>query len=158
MRTIQEVVPRGVTTVLYDGLARLPAFNPDEDRDPLHPAVSELREQVTAADAVVFSTPEYAGTLPGSFKNLLDWVVGSGALHGKPAAWVNVAAEGRGTNAHSAMLTVLEYLGPDIIDAACVRAPVARDAVGQDGTVLDTDFRERVARSVHEFRNHLAAA
>ncbi|MGD0240963.1 MAG: NAD(P)H-dependent oxidoreductase [Streptosporangiaceae bacterium] len=35
---------------------------------------------------------EYAGTLPGSLKNLLDWTVGGGEIYGKPAGWINVAA------------------------------------------------------------------
>ena len=57
----------------YEGLSRLPHFDPDADVDPLHPAVAELRRRIAESDAVLFSTPEYAGTLPGSFKNLLDW-------------------------------------------------------------------------------------
>ena len=43
-----------------------------------------MRAAIAAADAVVFCTPEYAGTLPGSFKNLLDWTVG-GAMTGTGA-------------------------------------------------------------------------
>jgi NAD(P)H-dependent FMN reductase len=54
---------------LYDGLSRLPHFNPDDDADPLAPEVAELRAAIDDADAVLFCTPEYAGTLPGSFKN-----------------------------------------------------------------------------------------
>jgi chromate reductase len=64
--------PGRVTTVLYDGLADLPAFNPDDDGDRLPKTPAELRRQIAEADAVLFCTPEYAGTLPGSFKNLLD--------------------------------------------------------------------------------------
>jgi NAD(P)H-dependent FMN reductase len=79
---------------LYEGLANLPAFNPDDDREPLHPSVAELRQEIARADAVLFCTPEYAGALPGSFKNLLDWTVGGGEVYGKPAAWINVAARG----------------------------------------------------------------
>ena len=46
---------------------------------------------------MLFSTPEYAGALPGSFKNLLDWTVGDdqpGSMNGKPVAWVNVSPRG----------------------------------------------------------------
>lgn len=67
LRTVQAVAPEGVTTVLYDGLSRLPAFSPDDENGP-DPAVTELRQRLTDADAVLFCTPEYAGTLPGSFK------------------------------------------------------------------------------------------
>ena len=58
-----------------------------------------LRRQLADADAVLFCTPEYAGTLPGSLKNLLDWTVGGGELYGKPVAWINVANPGRGDGA-----------------------------------------------------------
>jgi chromate reductase len=130
---------------LYEEVANLPAFNPDADRGPLHPAVAHLRREIARSDAVVFCTPEYAGGLPGSFKNLLDWTVGSGELYGRPAAWINVAAEGRGANAEASLATVLGYVGAAVIEGACVRLPLARDAVGPDGTVADADFRNHLA-------------
>ncbi|ORT51995.1 MULTISPECIES: NAD(P)H-dependent oxidoreductase [Frankia] len=37
--------------------------------DAPQPAGAELRAQLTAADVVLFRTPQYAGALPGSFKN-----------------------------------------------------------------------------------------
>src|SRR5581483_2560142 len=103
--------PDGVTAELYGGLAALPAFNPDDDHDPLPPAVGELRARIAAADAVLFCTPEYAGTLPGSLKNLLDWTVGGGEMYGKPVGWINVAAEGRGSGAAEHLAIVLGYVG-----------------------------------------------
>lgn len=57
---------------LYEGLTELPAFNPDDDRDPLPTPVATLRGALEACSTVVFCTPECAGALPGSFKNLLD--------------------------------------------------------------------------------------
>ncbi|MGC4939222.1 NADPH-dependent FMN reductase [Kribbella sp. DT2] len=41
LRTAAGVAPEGITTTLFDGLADLPAFNPDDDHDPLHPAVAK---------------------------------------------------------------------------------------------------------------------
>ena len=43
------------------------------------------------ADALVISTPEYAGALPGALKNRLEWTVGDGGAYGEPVAWLNVA-------------------------------------------------------------------
>jgi chromate reductase, NAD(P)H dehydrogenase (quinone) len=40
-----------VTAVVYDGLARLPAFNPDDDGARVPAEVARLREEITAADA-----------------------------------------------------------------------------------------------------------
>jgi NAD(P)H-dependent FMN reductase len=42
---------------------------------------------------VLFCTPEYAGALPGSFENLLDWTVGGGEMYRKPVAWINASTE-----------------------------------------------------------------
>ena len=98
-----------------------------------HP--EQLRRQIEAADAVLFCTPEYAGNLPGSLKNLLDWTVGGGQLYGKPAAWINVAPEGRGQGAADALASVLGSVGElcslrrNVRDVACLapRAPDNRD-------------------------------
>ena len=158
LRTAQAVAPDGVSTSLYEGLAQLPAFNPDHDHDPLPTVVAELREQVAAADAVLICTPEYAGGLPGSFKNLLDWTVGGGEISGKPVAWINassVAAPTGGADAHAALARVLGYVEAAVVEPACVRIPMRRDALGPDGTVADPEIRERVAEVIAVLVHHV---
>jgi chromate reductase len=145
LAALQAVAPAGSVGVLYAGLADLPAFNPDLDREPLPAAVAGLRAQIAAADAVVFCTPEYAGTLPGSMKNLLDWTVGGTELSAKPVAWVNVAAPGRGHGAIATLETVLGYVGADIVRAACTELPVGREMVDADGALTDPGVLARLA-------------
>jgi chromate reductase, NAD(P)H dehydrogenase (quinone) len=146
LRTLREIAPRSVTAVLYEGLSGLPAFNPDDDREPLPRAAGDLRRAIGAADAVVFCTPEYAGSLPGSFKNLLDWTVGGGEMYGKPTAWINVAAPGRGAGAEASLASVLGYVGAAVIEEACRRITVSGQAVGPDGLVGDPGFRSEAAK------------
>jgi chromate reductase, NAD(P)H dehydrogenase (quinone) len=155
LRTAEAVAPAGVTTELYDRLAELPAFNPDLDAEPLPPPVAELRARIDAVDAVLFCAPEYAGTLPGSFKNLLDWTVGGGEMYRKPVAWLTVAATGRGLGAEQTLATVLGYLGTRVIEPACVRLPITSAAVDRDGTVTDPEFRAGVAEVLRTIRGWL---
>jgi chromate reductase, NAD(P)H dehydrogenase (quinone) len=143
--TAAALAPERVTPVLYGGLADLPAFNPDHDGGLLPPAVAALRGEIGAAAAVLFCTPEYAGTLPGSLKNLLDWTVGGGEMYEKPAAWINVAAPGRGGGATATLASVLSYVSAAVIEAACRDVPVPRDAVTREGTVSDPGFAVAVA-------------
>jgi chromate reductase, NAD(P)H dehydrogenase (quinone) len=150
LRTMREVAPRLVTAELYEGLSELPAFNPDDDRVPLPPAAEQLRRAIAGADAVVFCTPEYAGSLPGSFKNLLDWTVGGGEMYGKPTAWINVAAPGRGAGAEESLASVLGYVGAAVIEKACRRITLPRQAVGADGLVADPGFRDEVGRVIDD--------
>ena len=154
LRTIPDLAVDGVVTELYDRLAALPAFNPDHDHDPLPPAVGELRERIVAADAVLFCSPEYAGTMPGSFKNLLDWTVGGGEMYEKPVGWINVAPEGRGRGAEEHLAIVLGYLSTVAVDGACVRLPVTRDVVGADGIITDPAIRNRLTSVVSALADH----
>jgi chromate reductase len=147
LRTIQELAPAGVESELYERLATLPHFNPDDDYDPLDPAVVELRAAIAASDAVLFSTPEYAGALPGSFKNLLDWTVGGGEIYGKPVAWINASGLNSptgGKDAHDSLRKVLGYTGAEIVEDACARVPIARTLVGEDGIIRDEEIRARL--------------
>ncbi|MFI8809998.1 MULTISPECIES: NADPH-dependent FMN reductase [unclassified Streptomyces] len=148
LRTAQDVAPTTVRTVLYDGLGDLPHFNPDDDTDPLPKPVAELRAAIAAADALLICSPEYAGTLPGSFKNLLDWTVGGTEIGDKPAAWLNAAAPGRGEGASATLRTVLGYTGAAIVDAACVRVALDRNTVGADGISTDPELRRQVAAAL----------
>jgi NAD(P)H-dependent FMN reductase len=150
LRTLRAVASRPVTAVLYDELSALPAFNPDDDRVPLPEAAGRLRRAIADCDAVVFCTPEYAGSLPGSFKNLLDWTVGGGEMYGKPTAWINVAAPGRGAGAEESLASVLGYVGAAVIDKACRRIMLPRQAIGPDGLVGDPEFREDMARVIED--------
>src|SRR5512142_2089036 len=145
LRPAAVLAPPGIRAVLCDGLADLPAFSPDAPDDRPHPAVADLRQRLTEADAVLFCTPEYAGTLPGSLKNLLDWTVGTGELNGKPVAWLTVAAPGRGEGAEATLRLVLRYVDARVIDDACHRVFVHRDAVGPDGTVTNAATRADIA-------------
>ena len=134
LRLVQEVAGGADSAVFYEGLGELPHFNPDLDVDPLPKAVSELRSAIADADAVLVCTPEYAGTLPGSFKNLLDWTVGGTEICDKPTGWINAANPGRGEGAVATLRLVLEYTGAAIAEDACVRI-----ALG------DPDIRERIS-------------
>jgi len=159
LRTADALAPEGVATTLYGGLGDLPHFNPDDDVDgePLAPAPADLRARLDASDAVLFSTPEYAGALPGSFKNLLDWTVGGGT-YDKPVAWINASASPTGAaHAHASLRTVLEYTGTDIVAAACRHVPVPRSSIGPDGLVGDPEIRERVADVLRSLAEHVRA-
>ena len=139
LRTAAQIAPEDVVGHSYERLASLPAFNPDDDHRPLHPEVERLRDAIHEADAVLFSTPEYAGALPGPFKNLLDWTIGDeevGSIYNKPVAWLNTSPRGA-HGAHRELRTVLGYAHARIIDAACADVPVTATMIGSDGRIDD---------------------
>jgi chromate reductase len=144
LETAEGLAPPGARAEIYRELAELPHFNPDDDREPLPPSAARLRARLTAADAVLFSTPEYAGSLPGSFKNLLDWTVGGG-LYEKPVGFINASPYRAAQGAHDTLRVVLGYISADLVEDACVQLPVRRDAIGPTGTIDDADARAAIA-------------
>jgi chromate reductase, NAD(P)H dehydrogenase (quinone) len=154
LRTAAAVAPDGTRAEIYDGMGRLPHFNPDDDPADgvgLDAEVAALRAALTEADALLLSTPEYAGALPGSFKNLLDWTVGGGQTDRMPVAWINVsgaAAPSGGADAHDSLRKVLGFTGAKIAEDACVRLPLSRSDVGDDGLIAPPEARAAIVSAV----------
>jgi NAD(P)H-dependent FMN reductase len=160
LMTAAELTGPGITTKLYEGMADLPHFNPDDDLEgePVHAAVADLRAQIAAADGVLLCTPEYAGALPGALKNLLEWTVGDGGTYRKPIAWINAsgpAAPTGGADAHDSLRKVLGYVHADIVEAACMRVPLTRSDVGPEGAITDPAAREKIAAAVAALARHV---
>ena len=107
-----------VDFTLWDELGELPYFGPDRQGDE---HVASLRRAIAHADAVLISTPEYAGGMPGALKNALDWLVGSGELYGKPVVIMSAAPSAeRGQNARRWVAEVVGMQGGVVRDSFTV--------------------------------------
>ena len=91
LRAAAEAAPDGVELELWEGLAELPLYDEELDGEHAPAAVQRLREAWGEADAILFATPEYNGSVPGGLKNAIDWAsrpVRAGALNNKTVAVV----------------------------------------------------------------------
>jgi chromate reductase, NAD(P)H dehydrogenase (quinone) len=71
----------------------LPLYNQDREMEP-DPAVADFKQRITAADALLFVTPEFNRSVPGALKNALDVgsrPYGKSVWTGKPGAVVTVS-------------------------------------------------------------------
>ncbi|MES1248590.1 MAG: NAD(P)H-dependent oxidoreductase [Actinomycetota bacterium] len=90
--------PAGVEVELVDPalIAELPIYDQDLDLTGDVPAsVHRLREVWAGADAILFATPEYNGSVPGGLKNAVDWASrprGEAALLNRTVAVVGASA------------------------------------------------------------------
>jgi chromate reductase len=73
LRAALEAAPEGVELELWEGIGELPFYDQDLEGEDLPGSVRRLREDWAAADAILFSTPEYNGSVPGGLKNAIDW-------------------------------------------------------------------------------------
>jgi NAD(P)H-dependent FMN reductase len=111
VRAIASAAPDEVE--IWSELGDLPHFSPDDDGGA---PVASLRDAVTRADRLVIATPEYAGGMPGSLKNALDWLVGTGELYGKDVVVLSAApSPERGGQARAWTETVVRMQGGRVL-------------------------------------------
>ena len=129
LRAAAELLPPGTEHELLDAgvLKAVPPYSEDDDAGERPAAVVALRRAIERADGVLFSTPEYNGSIPGQLKNALDWVsrpVATTALRGKPVAVVGASTSLFGAVwAQAETRKVLGALGGRVVEA---ELPVAR--------------------------------
>ena len=110
---MRECAPEGCTLSIYDGLGRLPIFNPDDEQRP-GAEVLRLTAMVVHADGLVIACPEYAHGVPGGLKNALDWLVSGEAAIGKPVMLVHASPRSRISRA--ALREILKTMSFDVLD------------------------------------------
>ena len=100
--------------------ADVPVLNQDEEF-PAPAPVQRVRDAVAAADAIWFVTPEYNHSMPGGFKNLVDWLSrplqdGSPAVIMKKTATYSAFSGGScGRYVMAAVIPTFEFLQLDLI-------------------------------------------
>ncbi len=73
LREAEKLAPAGVEVELWEGIGDLPIYDQDLEDTDLPESVRRLREDWSSADAILFATPEYNGSVPGGLKNAVDW-------------------------------------------------------------------------------------
>lgn len=103
-KTLMEMAPESLSMELID-ISHLPMFNEDLEATPPKEWVT-FKEQIEAADGILFLTPEYNRSVPGFLKNAIDVAsrpYGENSWNEKPAAIVSVSIgniSGFGANHH----------------------------------------------------------
>lgn len=120
---------------IYDQLASLPHFNPDIDNETPPVAIAALREKIKAADGVLICTPEYVFSLPGSLKNLIEWMVSTTVFSHKPTAIVT--ASGLGEKAHESLQLIMKTIEAKMTEQTQLHISGVRTKVNTDGKITD---------------------
>ncbi|RDI98161.1 NAD(P)H-dependent oxidoreductase [Dyella solisilvae] len=123
LRAAAQLAPPSLHFSLHDGLASLPPFNPDEEMAALPTSAAALRHAVGRSDALLIACPEYAHGVPGAFKNLLDWLVGSLEFPGKPVVLWNASARDS-HHAQDALREILVTMSACLVEPASITVPL----------------------------------
>ncbi len=150
LRTAQGLMPEG-TELVEGSIAGIPLYNGDEEAASGIPsAVEKLKDQIAGADGLLLFTPEYNNSIPGVFKNAIDWTSRPakdiGRIFGaKPVAVLGASPGGFGTIlSQDAWLSVLRTLGTRPWYEGRLMVARAEGLFDDEGRMTDDKMRERL--------------
>jgi chromate reductase, NAD(P)H dehydrogenase (quinone) len=93
LNTAIELKPAGMSVTVAD-ISQIPLYDEDVRAQGFPAPVETLRQQIEAADALIFACPEYNYSMSGVLKNAIDWASRppDQPFAGKPIAILGAAA------------------------------------------------------------------
>jgi len=152
-----ELAPAG-TTVESASIKDVPLYDGDsEAAHGLPAAVVALKDRIAKADGVLLVTPEYNNSIPGVFKNAIDWTSRPAAdiarvYGGKPIGVIGATPGLGGTGlSQAAWLPVLRTLGTLPFFGARVTVSSAAKMFDEQGKLTDPTVRAQVEKYMAAF-------
>ncbi|MBT29011.1 MAG: FMN reductase [Thalassobius sp.] len=127
---------------IFDGIDKLPHFNPIQSQVNTPQEVLAFREKIDLADGVIFCTPEYVFSLPGSLKNAIEWNVSTTVFSNKPVAIIVAAASGE--KAFESLKLILTTIEAQVNEEATLLIKGAKGKIGKSGEVIDQATIEQI--------------
>lgn len=154
LRAAKEATPEGATLDIAS-IRDIPLYDGDLEAAGIPDVVRNLKDRIAISDGLLLVTPEYNNSIPGVFKNAIDWLTRPGSdiarVFGNRAVALMGATPGRGGTllAQTAWLPVLRALGTRPWFGPRVTIGGANSVFDESGQLLDDQLRS-------ELRNFMA--
>jgi NAD(P)H-dependent FMN reductase len=117
LRAAKELAPGGCRVEIAS-IRGIPLYDGDvEAAEGVPPVVAELKDRIAGSDGLLLVTPEYNNSLPGVFKNAVDWLTRppddiSRVFEGRPVGMIGATPGAGGTRlSQLTWLPVIRTLG-----------------------------------------------
>lgn len=145
-------------TIEIESIRGIPLYDGDEEAaHGLPPRVAELKERIAAADALLLVTPEYNNSIPGPFKNAIDWLSRPATdiprvFAARPVGLIGASPGAFGTiSSQAAWLPVLRALGTRPWFGQLLYVGGASKVFDPAGTLADEAIRKRLRAYLQGF-------
>jgi chromate reductase len=156
LRAAAELAPAG-TTIEIASIRDIPLYDADVEARGMPAAVLELKEKVVASDALLLVTPEYNNSIPGVFKNVIDWLSRPPAdipriFANRHVALIGASPGRFGTvQSQRSWLPVLRTLRTRMWFGPPLYVSGAASVFDAEGRLVDADVRARLAQFLKDF-------
>ena len=135
----------------------IPVYDGDIEIAGIPEPVTKLKDAIAAADGLLLVTPEYNHSIPGAFKNAIDWCSRPPAdvprvFGGKPVALMGATPGPGGTRyAQGAWLPVLRCLNMTLWSGRLIFVANATKAFDAQGKLIDETTKKFLPKFMEEF-------
>ena len=157
LRAAVEAAPEGCALTLGT-IQGIPLYNADmEETEGIPAAVEKLKDQITAADGLLIVTPENNNSMPGVFKNAIDWLTRppedrARIFANRPVGLMGATPGSFGTAfSQYAWLPVLRVLGTQVWSGRLLWVSAAMKKFDKEGNLTDDGVKKQVAKYMQGF-------
>ena len=153
LRAAKEECP----ALVIESIRGIPLYDGDVEAQGMPPRVSELKERIASADGLLLVTPEYNNSIPGVFKNAIDWMTrppedARRVFGDKPVALIGATPGGFGTlSSQTAWLPVFRTLGMRPWFGGSLYVASATKVFDASGNLVDAAIRARLQKFLQGF-------
>jgi chromate reductase len=161
LRAATESVSEG-TKLDIASIREIPLYDGDvEEVSGVPASVQQLKDRIAAADGLLLVTPEYNNSMPGVFKNAIDWLSRPGkdikrVFGNRPVALMGATPGGGGTIlAQNAWLPVLRTLQTRPWFGGRLLVSSAAKVFDANGALIDEQIRTQLKTFMTGFESFI---
>jgi NAD(P)H-dependent FMN reductase len=162
LRAASEAVSEGCV-LKVESIKGIPLYNADvEETEGIPPVVADLKEGIAAADGLLMVTPENNNSIPGVFKNAIDWISrppeDRSRIFGNLPVGLMGATPGSFGTAFSqyAWLPVLRVLGAQVWSGKLMWVSGAMGKFDEEGNLVDDGVKKQLTKYMNGFADFVA--
>ncbi|PYS03411.1 MAG: NADPH-dependent FMN reductase [Acidobacteria bacterium] len=157
LRNAAELMPNG-TELRIESIEGIPLYNGDvEATEGIPKRAAELKRAIAESNGLLLATPEYNNSIPGVFKNAIDWFSRppsdiKATFRDKPVALMGASPGGFGTIlSQNAWLPVLRTLGTKPWFGGRLLVSRAQGVFDEHGKIIDETIKKQLAQFLTGF-------